>query len=281
MNSVARSIIGIALTAGAVYLLDPQSGRRRRLMLRDQCARAARRVELGTRDARHNAGERAHVIAERTRAAFAGNPASDKAVSKKACACVREMVEHPEQIEMAVEDGHVILRGVVAPREHQALLDALRTTPGVRVVTDHLHETHEPIVHLQSAVDADRHFRAVTVPASGWSVAGRVLAGCAGTALVVWGVRERKALGEFGASVGRTIARISKEELARLSAAAEEAMEGAEGIAERTGEAIPEAAAAVQATAQEKVEEWADSARERKAQSRRRQTEPDGQSALQ
>ena len=49
MNIVARSVLGIALTAGAMYMFDPVSGRRRRLILRDQCTQAARRVDDGAR----------------------------------------------------------------------------------------------------------------------------------------------------------------------------------------------------------------------------------------
>lgn len=250
MNTLARSIAGMALTAGAVYLLDPVSGHRRRLLLRDQCARTARRVDLGTRDARHDVSERAHSLASRTKTAFTRDRVSDRAVSRHARDVLRHAA-HPEWIALAVDDGHVILKGSVFPHEHQRLLDELRHVPGVRIVTDHL--TDRGVAGDAYALEAGHKFRPAAAP-GGWTVAGRVVAACAGCGLVAWGLHERKALGSFGASVGETLRRISKEEFDKASGAVHEVVEEAKK-------------AWIDATdsAHEKVEEgveWAESARD-------------------
>ncbi len=68
MNSLARSIVGAALTAAAVYFLDPVNGRSRRVLLQDRARRAARRIDWSTRDLRRGASER--YFASRPKAAF-------------------------------------------------------------------------------------------------------------------------------------------------------------------------------------------------------------------
>lgn len=265
MNTLARSIAGMALSAGAVYLLDPVSGHRRRLLMSDQCARAARRAELGTRDARHDVSERAHAVAARTKSALTRDQASDKAVFKHAREVLRHAT-HPASIELAVRDGHVLVRGSILAQEHQRLLDELRAVRGVRMVTDHL--TAHGVMDSPHALEAGHEFRSAAAP-SGWKIAGRVLGVCASGALLVWGVRERKAVGAFGASVGHTLWRISKQELDRGIDATDQSIRESE-------ETLAEAAD----SAHDKVEEgvqWAEAARDatldKYAQARRRSAE--------
>ena len=192
MNSVTRSVLGIALTAGAVYFFDPVSGRRRRVIVRDRCAQAARKLDRGTRDARHEAAHRLEGLTTRTKARFTRDQASDKAVRKHVLAALEEATTFPQAIDLTVDDGHVVLRGDVLAHEHQRVLDEVREIYGVRIITDHLTvlEGWEAVKSL----DEYRH-------GDGWSVAGRVLVGATGCALLAWGVRERKALGEFGQRV--------------------------------------------------------------------------------
>ena len=195
MNSLARSIVGVAVTAAAVYLLDPVSGQQRRVLLQDKCRRAARRIDIGTRDVRRDASER--LFASRSETPV--RKKSDRAVNKMVCGAVRHSVSHPESIDVAVDHGHVFLRGHLMPHEHQRLLDEVRRQPGVFVVTDHLRE-HAGNGHGEFMIEDGRRFRS----AAGTGALGttaRVLGACAGGALLVWGIRERKALGDFGTAV--------------------------------------------------------------------------------
>jgi hypothetical protein len=192
----------MALAAGAIYLFDPVSGRRRRVLLRDQCARAARKMDRQTREMRESLSERMHDLAESARTRFS-NPMSDKAIGKHLRHALKRAVSHPETIGVKIRDGAVFLRGDVYSHEHQRLLDEIRRIPGLRVVTDHL-QLREAGEGLRRA--ANGHEGA----GDGWSIAGRVFAGATGCALLFWGVRERKALGELGTSVGNAIRRASK-----------------------------------------------------------------------
>lgn len=228
MNTAARVLIGMAVAAGAVYLLDPASGRRRRFTLGDEFSRATRRMELGTRDARHDASERAHAVASWTKTKFTRDPTRDKAVLKHVRETVRDWVSDPESISVAVDEGQVILRGSIYTHEHQRLLDELRRVPGVRIVTDHL--TARELADSLSWLDAGHEFRSAAGP-GGWTVTGRLLAAGAGCALLAWGVKERKAIGELGSSVGHKLWRAGKEEFEKGLHSAERAIDTAEDVA--------------------------------------------------
>lgn len=225
-----------------MYFFDPTSGRRRRLLLRDQCARAAKSIDLRTRDARHKVSDRTLALIPSARHA-GRDRRSDRAVFKDMRKAVRECASHPESIALAVDDGHVILRGNVFSHEHQLLLDEVRAIPGVRVVTDHLIDR---LGDGQFSLEAGHRFQTAAAP-TGWSIAGRVVAGCAGGMLLIWGARERNAIGEFGASVGDRVSRFYKERSDRWREPLKEAGEAAT-------ETFAGAADSVKTTAKEAVE---------------------------
>ena len=208
MNAVTRSALGVALAAGAMYMFDPVSGRRRRLLLRDQCARTAKRLELGTRDARHDLSSHVGDLAVRAKSHLGRGETSDKAICNKVRHAIGRSVAEPKAISCIVHDGNVFLRGDVLTHEHQRVLDEIREVHGIHIVTDHLtpREPAEGVRPLHNGTAGN-----------GWSVAGRVLVGATSCALLLWGVKERKALGEWGASTGQALWKRSKQELdARL-----------------------------------------------------------------
>jgi hypothetical protein len=189
MNVVTRSALGAACAAGAMYFLDPVSGRRRRLILRDQCAHTAKRLELGTRDARHEISHQVGDLAGKTKAHLTREQRSDKAICKNVKHAIERSISEPKAISCTVRDGNVFLRGDVLTYEHQRTLDETRAVQGVRVVTDHL-TPREPAEGVRRVANGNGH--------DGWSVAGRVLVGAGSCALLIWGVKERKALSAKG-----------------------------------------------------------------------------------
>src|SRR5687768_4259557 len=106
MNTAARVLVGMAVAAGAVYILDPVSGRRRRFALGD----VTHRMEIGTRDARHDASERAHAVASWTKTKLTPDQTRDKAVLKHVRETIRDWASDPRSLSVAVDEGQVILR---------------------------------------------------------------------------------------------------------------------------------------------------------------------------
>lgn len=199
MNIVARSVLGIALTAGAMYMFDPVSGRRRRLILRDQCTQAARRVDDG---ARKMVAMQAKLRPDRQH--------SDRQVAARIRDALGRVIAQPGAIDVAVHDGRVVLRGNVFAHEHERLLDAIRAVRGVGIVTDYVTDRERARERMSEAREA-------RVAGNGhWSLTSRLLAGTAGCALLIWGIRERKALGSLGSElgeIGQTLWRTAKHEI--------------------------------------------------------------------
>lgn len=255
MNPVARSIVGAAVTAAAVYFMDPTNGYQRRLTFQDRCKRAARRIDWSTRNLRQGASGHVRYFESRTHAAAGAK--SDKAVGKLVRGAVQHSASRPEAIGVAVDRGHVILRGDVLPREHQGVLDEVRRQPGVILITDHMLEHRG---NGQYAVDDGHEFKSAA-RRSGWSTSGRVLAGCAGGALLFWGVRERKALGELGVTVAEEIQRALGRNLREGFDAAKQTVDAAEeglsGAARTAAKKVDEGVEWADSTSSSVMEEYA------------------------
>lgn len=263
MNSLARSIVGVAVTAAAVYLLDPVSGHQRRVMLQDRARRATRRLDVGTRSARRNAWRNASERYFATREARDNAPnrhRPNRLVRKMVFGAIRQAASHPESIHVAVDHGHVILRGHLHPHEHQRLLDEVRRQPGVLVVTDHLNEHMGNGQFGEFAVDRGRAFRSAA-GIGPWGITGRVLAGCAGGALLIWGIRERKALGEFGMAIAEefqhAMDRNLREGFDDTRQTAEDAGEGMSDRARRAGKKVEEGMDWAESASSDVIEEYA------------------------
>jgi len=175
---------------------------------------------------------------------------------------IRQTASHPESIQVAVDHGHVILRGHLRAHEHQRLLDEVRRQPGVFVVTDHLHEhmANGESGEGEFAIDRGHAFRSAG-GRSGWGIAGRVLAGCAGGALLFWGIRERKALGEFGAAILDEFQRAMDGNLRHgfdeVRQSAEDAGEGMSEMAQRGGRKMEEGMDWAESASSDVIEEYA------------------------
>lgn len=191
--AVTRLLIGIALTAGASYLLDPASGKRRRTMVRDRVAGAATRVNDGTRSACREASNRAQTLAGRAKSLFKRNPLTDEAVARRVRAAVEQASSRPAVMGVVAHAGQIILHGDVSPQEHEQVVRAVRSVSGVIDVTDHLTErdgAEDP--HAPRGFDFRQEH---------WSPGARLLIGSMGSALVAAAIRQRNPLAILGAVV--------------------------------------------------------------------------------
>ena len=106
-------LIGAALGASLAFIFDPQSGRRRRAIVRDRMARAVRRGEVD--DA---------TLVERLRERLG------------------RVCSHPLAIDVEAEDGDVTLRGVLLSSEINGVLGSMAAVRGVRNLLNEL-EPHD------------------------------------------------------------------------------------------------------------------------------------------
>lgn len=168
-----------AAGAAATWLLDPDSGRRRRGIVRDKTRRAwnvfSNAVQVGAWDLRHVTEGRLAEI----RSTLQRDTASDRVVRARMRALLGRHVSHPGAVSISVDDGMATLIGPILRHEVDPLLDALLTVRGVRGIESRLeiYDAAGPLPSLQGGVDRE--------PRSGWRPASRMLAGIGGCAALI------------------------------------------------------------------------------------------------
>lgn len=142
--------LGLAAGAGLMYLLDPERGRRRRALVRDQVVHGAHELEgLGAA-----AGARARDLRNRTRGALAEargrirrEPVDDTVLEERVRAELGRLVTNPGAIEVAADHARVVLSGSVLAGEAQDLLRGVAGVRGVDEVVDRLSSYENPGGH--------------------------------------------------------------------------------------------------------------------------------------
>ncbi len=139
-----------AVGFGLAYFLDPDSGARRRNMLRDRLLSKARGGAEDLAGAARGVGARAGgAVAAAT--SDEQVPENDQALTEKVKSEVLGEPDVPkDKINIDVSDGIVALRGEVESRDVMQSLDAkVRAVTGVREVQNLLHLPGEPPPNLE------------------------------------------------------------------------------------------------------------------------------------
>lgn len=134
-------LFGALAGAGAMYLLDPDRGNRRRALLRDQLVHARHELE----DAGEGAAGRAQDVTNRARGAAAeargalrSDGVDDAVLEARVRSAIGRAVTSPGSILVDVYQGRVTLRGPVLADEADELLSKVESVDGVGVVENRL-----------------------------------------------------------------------------------------------------------------------------------------------
>jgi uncharacterized membrane protein len=134
-----------------MYFFDSERGRRRRMRVRNQTVHAARKARdlasAGGADLKQRIQGTAYALAARLHE----DEPSDPVLAGRVRSKIGRYVGHPASIEVVAEEGDVVVSGHVLRDEHPALIEAIRSVPGVRMLTDRLivHTTAEGVSELQ------------------------------------------------------------------------------------------------------------------------------------
>jgi hypothetical protein len=176
-------ILGAAVGAGLGYMLDPQSGRRRRALARDQMVRASHKtidaLDATGRDMAH----RARGIAAATRGRFANEFVDDYTLIERVRAKLGRVCSHPRAIHVEVTGGHVTLRGPILRREMDDVLSVAAGVRGVQSVTSALeaYDTPDGVPSLQGQGTVAGP--TLDILQSNWAPATQALVAAAGLAV--------------------------------------------------------------------------------------------------
>ena len=190
MKGPANLLTGMVLGAGAMYLLDPDRGTRRRSLLRDQSVHAGHKLRDGLSATARDARNRVYGTAAELRSRFREDASDDEVVHERVRSGIGRVVSHPSAIQVVVEQARVTLRGDILADEIDALIKRVQGLRGVKEVQNELkpHATADDVPALRGA---GRVQRGSDVWEENWSPTARVLAGAIGGALAFEGIRSK------------------------------------------------------------------------------------------
>jgi len=197
-----KSIVsGFAVGAACMYFADPDRGKRRRALARDQAIRMGNDFADLLEKAQRDAGNRAIGAASALRGMFRKRPTSDEVLIQRVRTKLGRLVSHPHAIEVMSANGNITLLGLVLKNEETHLVRCLRAVPGVVSVENRL-EAHESAEHVSGLQGGQPREGRSELMQQTWTPALRVLAGAAGVVLVGYGIRKNGAMAAAGGIMG-------------------------------------------------------------------------------
>jgi uncharacterized membrane protein len=198
-------LAGAALGAAAMYLFDPDRGRRRRALARDQLLSAASHLDDAFEATARDLIHRAQGLMAEARSTVSDEEVSDEILVNRIRAKMGRVVLHPRAMKVMAEQGRVTLSGAVLEHEHEDLLQAVRSVQGVVEVEDRLepHKTADGISALQGGIS--RSGDRFELMQESWSPAARMLVGTAGSALALYALKRRNLSGLVAGVAGATM----------------------------------------------------------------------------
>jgi hypothetical protein len=170
---------GIAIGAAVALVFDPGRGGRRRALVRDKMARAGRATGEIVDTTMRDLANRTRGFVFETRGWLTEG---DARLLKRVRARLGRATSHPRAIDVAVQEGQVILRGPILAAEVHDLLSTVARVRGVQSVLNELdaHDSAEHVSALQGGTrrDGDRF----DLMQRTWAPATRALAGAAALA---------------------------------------------------------------------------------------------------
>jgi uncharacterized membrane protein len=191
MEHQGKLIGGIILGAGAMYLLDPDRGARRRSLLRDQVVHAGKKLGNGLSATARDTRNRAAGAAAGLRSRFQADEADDAVLHERVRSAIGRVASHPGGVAVSAYAGRVTLSGHVLADELDELIRRVERVRGVREVRNELeiHRTSDGIPDLQGGGRV-REERPELLQEN-WAPTIRLVMGSLGGLLAIQGMRMR------------------------------------------------------------------------------------------
>jgi hypothetical protein len=193
MNS-RDMLLGAGAGAALAFLIDPNNGRRRRALARDQMVRMSRKTRDAADATFRDLANRTKGIASTVRRSEP-EVVDDAILLERVRAKLGRVSSHPRAIDVDARNGEVTLSGPILAREASKVIATIESVRGVRRVTDRLdrHETADGIPSLQGEGNVPGH--RLDIFQSNWAPATQALVAAAGiacTGVCVAAMRSRR-----------------------------------------------------------------------------------------
>ena len=196
MNKGLRLVTAAGLGAGSMYLFDPDRGKRRRALVRNEIRHVAKVAgDVAGKTERDVRNHLRGIFAE-LESLFQTRDVSDDGLQARVRSRLGRVVSHPRAIEVKAVNGLIILRGPILANEEHPLLESITAINGVEGIENRmaLHEQAGDLPALQGG--RPRRSGGLKVK---WSPTTRLVAAATGGALAFYGARRR---GMFGSALG-------------------------------------------------------------------------------
>jgi uncharacterized membrane protein len=207
MNNRLMQALGAGIGALTMYFFDPEAGRRRRSLARDQLVRSVNRsldaIDASTRDLMN----RLYGLIAELSSLFTSEEVSDEVLVERVRSTVGRAVRHPGSIEVSANQGQITLSGPILADEVGRLISRVQSVRGVKSVENQLEVHTEPgrIPGLQGEGLRNTGRGRFELVQANWAPATRVVAGTVGSALAIWGFGRRSVLGTAVGATGLTL----------------------------------------------------------------------------
>jgi hypothetical protein len=186
--------------AGAMFMLDPERGRRRRAVTVDRVLHTTHKLADTAAVTGRDLGHRAKGVVARATSVLRPDHASDQVIEARVRSAIGRVASHPGSVAVAVRDAIVTLDGPVFASEAPRLLSRLARVRGVRSIDNRLsvHDTAGDVPGLQGGPREEPH----AVNGRGvWSPTVKLLSSAGTLALISWGAVARHRRNEQHRSV--------------------------------------------------------------------------------
>ncbi|MDB5728552.1 MAG: hypothetical protein JWQ00_1757 [Noviherbaspirillum sp.] len=201
--AMGKWLAGAAVGALAMYLEDPERGRRRRALARDKMQRLAANAGDAVNIASRDLSNRIQGLrVEATRRLFKhGGIADDQLLEERVRAKIGRAASHPHAIKTTAHEGRVTLSGPVLASEKEQLLQAVRGVPGVKDIEDALEVHDRPDIASLQGQGKRRRLRPAILQEN-WPPALRAIATVGGGVLGYYGLKRRTPMNILFAAFG-------------------------------------------------------------------------------
>ncbi|MGH8808449.1 MAG: BON domain-containing protein, partial [Noviherbaspirillum sp.] len=205
-HTLLKWLGGVAIGAAAMYLADPDRGKRRRALAKDRMqslmVRTSGAIDVASRDFGNRVqGLRARatdIVSQRKKR----GTVDDAIVAARVRTRIGRVVTHPHAIKLMVYQGRAMLNGPVLAQEKDQLLDAVLAVPGVTSIEDNL-QVHDHPEHIASLQGSGRSRQTqAAIMRENWPPALRAMATLGGGALGIYGLTRRTPVSALLAMLG-------------------------------------------------------------------------------
>jgi hypothetical protein len=173
---------GMAVGAALAMAFDPDSGGRRRALIRDTVVRGAHLTARGADATLRDVTHRARGLAAATRGRMWREDVDDMRLVERVRSRLGRACSHPHALDVEVTEGEVTLRGPILADEVRDVLDTAASVRGVHAVVNELdpYESPDGVPSLQGAGRTAGPTLVLLPPY--WAPATRALVGAAALA---------------------------------------------------------------------------------------------------